>query len=341
MAALCGTRKELQLCGVVQSMALCTETHDADTLSVETSDTSSVETSDTSSVEILDTSSVQAQDTASFETLAEPLFGRVAHNMAYCEETRDVLLCDSYHWTIEHVSLSSSSGMSLQRKKLLKLDELYGISHPLSVQIARKMRSIFIGCGDNEGIYVLDRNSLQLVKKFAQNMNRDFDYMVVDETEYPECCTVYASSVNMGTLTKFDYNSGLVTRELSVMTPSNILLKDDKLYLICGIDSSECVLVIDKHSLKIQSKFSLSGWSLLGGLCLDERGDVFVTASNDSNHRIIYSLDDGGKVVGRVLLKEFHRHAHALDMVAADKDFIILAQEPEEDFTLKRIQFTF
>jgi len=28
-------------------------------------------------------------------------------------------------------------------------------------------------------------------------------------------------------------------------------------------------------------------------------------------------------------------------MVAADKDFIILTQEPEEFFTLKRIQFTF
>src|SRR6218665_1599689 len=338
MAALCGTRKELQLCGVVQSMALCTETHDADTLSVETSDTSSVETSDTSSVEILDTSSVEAQDTASVETLAEPLFGRVAHNMAYCEETRDVLLCDSYHWTIEHVSLSSSSGMSLQRKKLLKLDELYGISHPLSVQIARKMRSIFIGCGDNEGIYVLDRNSLQLVKKFAQNMNRDFDYMVVDETEYPECCTVYASSVNNCTLMKFDYSSGSVMRELSVKFPNNILLKDNKLYLICEM---KYILVIDKHSLEIQSKLALSGWSFVGGLCLDKRSNVCVTARNESNHRILYSFDDGFNEVSRVQLEEFDEYAFVLDMVAADKDFIMLTQELGWQFTMKRIRMKF
>src|SRR6218665_2908993 len=341
MAVLCKTQEELQLSGVVHSLPFSTETHDEDTSPDESPDTSSVVTSDTSSVEILDTSSVEAQDTSSVETQEDLLLKGVAHSLAYCKETRSLLLCDNHCCTIEQFSLSSSSGSSMQPQKLWKLNEMHGISYPTSVQIASKMNRIFIGCDFNGGIYVLDQNSLQLVKKFAQNMNRDFDYMVVDETEYPQCCTVYASSVNNDILTKFDYNSGLVTRELPVMTPSNILLKDDKLYLICGIDSSECVLVIDKHSLKIQSKFSLSGWSLLGGLCLDERGDVFVTASNDSNHRIIYSLDDGGKVVGRVMLKEFHRHAHALDMVAADKDFIILAQEPEEDFTLKRIQFTF
>src|SRR6218665_372969 len=334
MAALCETQAVLQLSGVVHSRAFITETHDEGTSCVETSDTSSVETSDMSSVETSDTSLVETQEELELEG--------VAHSMAYCKETHNLLLCDCHNWTIEQFSLSSSSGLSLQPQKLLKMDEVYGIKYPVSVQIARRMGSMFIGCEFNEGIYVLNRNSLQLVKKFAQNMNRDFDYVVVDETEYPQRCTVFASSVNNDTLTKFDYSSGSVMSELPVMSPSNILLKDDKLYLVCHInDSSECVLVIDKHSLEIHSKFALSGWSLVGGLCLDDRGYMCVTARNESNHRVLYSFDDGGKVVGHVQLAEFDKHTVVLDMVAADNDFIILTQEPGWEFTMKRIRMKF
>jgi len=319
MAVLCKTQEELQLSGVVQSMALCTETHDEDT----------------SSVEISDTSSVEAQDTPSVETQEDLLLKGVAHSLAYCKETRSLLLCDNHCCTIEQFSLSSSSGSSMQPQKLWKLNEMHGISYPTSVQIASKMNRIFIGCDFNGGIYVLDQNSLQLVKKFAQNMNRDFDYMVVDETESQQSCTVYVSSVNNGTLTKFDYSSGSVMSELPVATPGNILLKDNKLYLISQI---ECILVIDKHLMEIQRKFVLSGSSLVGGLCLDERGYICVTARNDSNHRILYSFDDGFNVVTRVQLAEFDEDAFVLDMVAADKDFIILTQELDWVFTMKRIR---
>src|SRR6218665_422521 len=344
MAALCETREMLQPSGVVHSRAFYTETHDEDAMSVETPDTSSIETSDTSlvetpdtsSVETSDTFSVEAQDSSSVETQEEPLLGRVAHSMAYCKETRDVLVCDCYNWTIEQFSLSSSSGLSLQSQKLLKLDELYSISNPVSVHIARKIDSIFIGC--DQGIYVLDRTSLQLVKKFAQNMNRYFDYVVVDETGDPEHSTVYASSINKDMLTKFDYSSGSVMRELPVTAPGNILLKDDKLYAICEIDSTDCILVIDKHSLEIQRKFALSGWSRVGGLCLDERRDICITARNESNHRILYSFDDGFNVVTSVRLAEFDEDAFVLDMVAADKDFIMLTQELDWQFTMKRIR---
>jgi len=338
MAALCKAQEELQLSGVVHTVPFGTEIHHEDASSVETQDTLSVETSDTSSVEISDTLSVEAQDTSSVETEEEPLPGRVAHSMAYCEETRDVLLCDSDNCTIEKFRLSSSSGLSLQPEKLLKLDEQYSISRPTSVQIASRMGCIFIGCELNEGIYVLDRISLQLVKKFAQNMNRDFDCVVVDETEYPQRCAVYVSSRNNDTLTIFDYSSGSVMSELSVMIPSNILLKDNKLYLISQI---ECILVIDKNLLEIQSKFALPGWSMVGGLCLNEHGYICVTARNESNHRILYSFDNGFKVVGRVQLTEFDEDAYLLDMVAADKDFIILTQEPGWEFAMKRIRMKF
>src|SRR6218665_579812 len=338
MAALCVTQEVLQVRGVVHGVALCTETHDEDISPVETSDTSSVETSDTSSVETSDTSSVEAQDTSSVEPQEDLLLEGVAHSMAHCKETRDVLLCDCYSKTIEQYSHSSSSGFSLQLQKLWNLREMHSISCPTSVQIARKMGCIFIGCDDDEGIYVLDRTSLQLVKKFAQNMNRDFDYMVVDETEYPERCTVYASSRNNDTLTIFDYSSGSVMSELSVTVPGNILLKDNKLYLISQI---ECILVIEKHLLDIQRKFVLSGWSLVGGLCLDERGDICVTARNDSNHRILYSFDDRFNVVTRVQLPQFEKDDRVLDMVAADKDFIMLTQEAGWEFTMKRIRMKF
>src|SRR6218665_1574742 len=319
MAVLCKTQEELQLSGVVQSMALCTETHDEDT----------------SSVEISDTSSVEAQDTPSVETQEDLLLKGVAHSLAYCKETHSLLLCDNHCWTIEQFSLSSSSGSSMQPQKLWKLNEMHGISYPTSVQIASKMNRIFIGCDFNGGIYVLDQNSLQLVKKFAQNMNRDFDYMVVDETESQQSCTVYVSSVNNGTLTKFDYSSGSVMSELPVATPGNILLKDNKLYLISQI---ECILIIDKHLMEIQRKYVLSGSSLVGGLCLNERRDICVTARNDSNHRFLYSFDDGGNVVTRVQLAKFDEDAFVLDMVAADKDFIILTQELDWVFTMKRIR---
>src|SRR6218665_2031438 len=171
----------------------------------------------------------------------------------------------------------------------------------------------------------------QLVKTFAENTNRDFDHMVVDETEYSRRC-----ATNNDILKKFDCCSGRANYRLGP-----ILLKDDKLYLNCEIDSTACVLVIDKHSLKIQSKFALSGWSLLSGVCLDECGDVCVTAWNESNHRILYSFDDGGKVVGCVQLEKFDKYDFVVDMVAADKDFIILTQEGEEVFTLRRLQFKF
>src|SRR6218665_2671106 len=340
MAALCETQEALQLIRVVHSMAFGTETHDEDSSSVESPNTSSMETSDTSSVETSDRSSVETSKISSVEALEELELSGVVHSMVYCKETRSLLLCDCYNGTIEQFSLSSS-GLSIQPQKLLKLDELYSINNPVSVQIASKMGRIFIGCDFDEGIYVLDRNSLQLVKKFAQNMNRDFDYVVVDETEDLQCCTVYASSSNNDTLTKFDYNSGSVISELSITVPRNILLKDNKLYLICRIDSTSCVLVIDKHSLNMQSKFVLSGWSLLGGVCLDERSNVCVTAWNESNHRILYSFDDGGKVVGCVQLEKFDKYDFVVDMVAADKDFIILTQEGEEVFTLRRLQFKF
>ena len=107
------------------------------------------------------------------------------------------------------------------------------------------------------------------------------------------------------------------------------------MYLISQI---ECILVIDKHLLEIQSKFALSGWSRVGGLCLDERGDICVTARNESNHRILYSFDDGGKVVGHVQLAEFDERAYVADMVSADKDFVILTQELGWEFALKRIR---
>src|SRR6218665_2255916 len=183
MAALCETQAVLQLSGVVHSRAFITETHDEGTSCVETSDTSSVETSDTSSVETQDTSLVETQEELELEG--------VVHSMAYCKETHNLLLCDWYNGTIEEFSHSSSSGLSLQSQKLWNLREMHSISRPRSVQIASKMGCIFIGCELNEGIYVLDRNSLQFVKKFAENMNRDFDRVVVDETEYPLRCTVY------------------------------------------------------------------------------------------------------------------------------------------------------
>lgn len=275
------------------------------------------------------------------KTQEEVQLNGVVHSIAYCKETCSVLLCDSFHWTIELLSHSSSSDLSLQPQKVLKLDEQRSISNPTSVQIARRIGGIFIGCDSDEGISVLDRNSLQLIKKFAQNMSRDFDYMVVDETEDPKCCTVYASSTNSGRLTKLDYTSGSMLSELSVTLPSNVILKDDKLYLIAPVDSAECVLVIDKHSLKIQSKFVLSCWSSLGGLCLDESCNVCVTACNQSNHRIIYSFDDGGNLVGQVPLDKFDEDAFVLDMVAADNDLIMLTQEPGPEFFLKRIKFNF
>jgi len=332
MAALCKTQ-ELQLSGVVHSVAFCTETHHEDTSSVESPNTSSVETSDSSSIETPETPLVEAQEVL--------LLSGCVHSMAYCKETGDLLLCDNHTFTIEQFSHSSSSGLSLQPQKLWKLGEMHSISCPTSVQIARRMGCIFIGCDSNEGIYVLDRDSFQLVKRFAQKMNRDFDYMVVDETEYPQRSTaVYASSINKGKLTKFDYNTGSMMSELSVTVPNNIVLKDDKLYTICEFDSTDCILVIDKHSLKMQSKFALSDWSLLGGLCLDERSNVCVTAWTESNHRILYSFDDGGKEVGNVQLPEFDDDAYVLDMIAVDNDLFMLTQEYEE-FFLKRLPFKF
>jgi len=232
--------------------------------------------------------------------------------------------------------LSSSSGLSLHPQKLWKLDELYSISYPVSVHIARRMGRIFIGC--DQGIYVFDRNSFQLDKKFAENMNRDFDHIVVDETEYPQRHTVYTSSTNKGTLTKFDYSSGSVMGELPVTAPLNILLKDNKLFLTSQMKR---ILVIDKHLLEIQSEFVLSGWSRVGGLCLDGSGYICVTARDDSNHRIFYSFDDGFNVVTRVQLEEFEKDDRVLDMVAADKDFIILTQKLDWEFTLKRIRMKF
>src|SRR6218665_1937892 len=319
------------------------ETPAPDTSSVETPEISSVETpapetspveAETSDISLVETSSVEAQDTSLVETQEEQLLEGPAQCMVYCKETRSLLICDSYSWTIEEFSLSSSSGLFLQPQKLWNLHEMHSICNPISVTIARQMSRMFIGCSSGVGIYVLDQNSLQLVKKFGENMNRDFDYVVVDETEHLERYTVYASSTNDGKLTKFDYSSGSVMREISVKFPNNLLLKDNKLYLMCEI---EYILVIDKH-LEIQRKFALSGWSSLGGLCLDERGYICVTARNDSNHRILYSFDAGFNVVGSVHFAEFDEGTYVLDMVAADKDFIMLTQELDWEFTVKRIR---
>src|SRR6218665_471028 len=329
---MCKAQEELQLSGVVHSMPFSTETHDEDTSSDESPETSSVESPETSWVESPDASSVKSQEVVALDG--------IVHSMAYCKETHNFLLCNWVYSRIEQFSHSSSSGLSLQPQKLWKLDEMHSISCPTSVQIARIMGSILIGCDSNEGIYVLDQTSFRLIMKFAQNMNRSFDHMVVDETEAPQRCTVYVSSRNNGTLTKFDYSSGSMMNELSVTVPNNILLKDDKLYLNCMLDSTACVLVIDKHSLNMQSKFVSSGWSLLGGLCLDERSNVCVTAWTESNHRILYSFDDGGKEVGNVQLPEFDDDAYVLDMIAVDNDLFILTQEYEE-FFLKRLPFKF
>lgn len=280
---------------------------------------------------------------SSYEAQEEVELSGVVHSIAYCKETRNILLCDSYNWKVEHLSHSPSSGRSLRQQKTLTLDEEHlGISNPQSVHIAWKLGAIFVGCESDKGISVLDRNSHQLIKKFAQDLSRDFDYLVVDdEMEDPKHCIVYASSTNSGKVTKLDYSSGKMLSELSVTLPSNITLKDDKLYLISQIDSVECVLVIDKQSLKIQNKFVQSGWSMLGGLCLDEHRNVCVTARNESNHRVIYSFDDGGKLIGQNQLSEFDEDAQVLDMVFSDKDLVVSVQELGPEFLLKRFTRSF
>jgi len=257
-----------------------------------------------------------------------------SHSFSYCEASHTLFLCDSFHWTIELYNLSAS-GLCLS--KVVELDQW--LSNPSSVHFAPKLGAVFVGCDSDEGVYVFDLE-FQLIKRFAQNMKMDFDCIAVNH-EVNDEIEVYMSSVNSDKLTKWDYNTGSQMNVLSVKTPRNINLKDNKLYLICKVDSNACVLVIDKHSLDIVSTLAVSGFSMLGGLCIDESCNAIMSACsvvNGSKRRSICTVDFKGNLISQFMF-EFDEHALVVDMAIVEHESIMLIQEPGPEFFIKRMGF--
>jgi len=266
------------------------------------------------------------------ETKEELELKGVSHSMSYCEESRILLLCDSFHWTVEQYNVTASGLVLSEEVELTQR-----LSNPTSVHIAPKVGLVFVGCDSDEGVYVFDRK-FQLIKKFAQNMKMDFNNIAVAD-EAKQDIKVYMTSVNSDKLTKWDYNSGSLLSELPIAKPENITLKDDKLYLICRVDSTECILIINTHTLEILSKIAENGWSKFGGLCIDESGFIMTSACrlvNGSLRRSIFTVNSEGNFVSQFLL-DFEECGLVSGMVRADSDFIILTQEPGPEFILKRI----
>ena len=258
----------------------------------------------------------------------------VCHSFSYCQESHMLLLCDSFNWTIEQYTFSTSG---LSPPEAVEFDQ--SLSNPTCVHIAGKMGAVFVGCDSNEGVYVFDC-TFQLIKIFAQNMKMDFNHIAVTD-EAKDQIEVYMTSVNSDKLTKWDYKSGAVLGELSVTKPENITHKDDKLYLICRVDSTECVLVVIKNSLKIFSKIIVNCWFSLGGLCIDESCNVITSACrvvNGSQRRSILTVDDKGDIILQVML-DFDEHTLVSDMVVVENDLIMLTYEPGPEFNLKTIVF--
>jgi len=268
------------------------------------------------------------------ETKEELELKGVSHSMTFCEESSILMLCDSFHWTIEQYNVTASGLVLSEGAKLA-----HQLSNPTSVHVAQKVAIVFVGCDSDKGVYVFDRK-FQLIKIFAQNMKMDFDHIAVADEEKDEI-KVYMTSESSDKLTKWDYNDGSLLSELSVTRPRNITLKDDKLYLICRVDSIECVVIIDTHTLNILSKITESDLSMFGGLCIDESGLVMTSACHTVNgtlRRSIFAVDGEGNFVSRFML-DFDECGIVSGMVRAGSELIILTQEPGPEFLLKRIGF--
>ena len=255
--------------------------------------------------------------------------------MSYCEQSDNLLICDSCHWTVE--IFKTSANINIDRT--VELDQW--LSNPTSVQVDKKTGMIMIGCDSEAGVGVFDKD-FRFVKKFAENVKMDFDYIAIDyETE--NVCMVYMCSTNRGKLTKWDYNTGMLVKEVSFTVPSNIQVQGDRVFLIIVEDVTECVAILDKHSLEISSRITVAGWSSLGGLLIDNSSNIIVTANKrvgDSVQRSVFVFDCSGSVKNEVALWAVaDENIYILDMIAINSDLMVLTQEPDAEFFLKRIVF--
>src|SRR6218665_3300634 len=163
--------------------------------------------------------------------------------------------------------------------KLLKLHKQYCIKNPISVQIGSKMNSIFIGCESKKGIYVLDRTSLELVKKFAQNVNVKLLKL------HKQYCIKNPISVQIGSkmnsifigceskkgiyvldrtslelVKKFAQNVNVkllkLHKQYCIKNPISVQIGSKMNSIFIGCESKKGIYVLDRTSLELVKKFA-------------------------------------------------------------------------------------
>ena len=120
----------------------------------------------------------------------------------------------------------------------------------------------------------------------------------------------------------------------------NITIVNDHLYLLCSLDSTEYVVILNKNSLEIINKFSVNNF-YVGGICLDVCSNILVTGlerNDESVQRFIFCLDSSGKCLNKFLF-DTDEDIYVNDMFFIANELIVLTQDEFTLSYLRRIRF--
>ena len=253
------------------------------------------------------------------------------HNAFYNQSNNKFYICYSNYKSVDVYDGANPNKLELFKKVSLELKK------PKTLCINTENK-IFIACELREGIFVFDEN-FNFLNRFGQNvMQDDVDYMCIDYDDTNKTSFLYISSYGSCKVTKWNCSTGELINELDIPCPSSSLVKNEKLFVISESDEVNCVLEINKYSLETINSISIGGWLELAGICFDNASNLIVTAkqclTDETKYLFVFSPE--GALLNKICLDEF---GHVLDMTLGHNCLLILAQELDFEFYLRKFTF--
>lgn len=187
-------------------------------------------------------------------------------------------------------------------------------------------------CLDNDEIYIGDQgrheilvfslnvNNAKLTRKFGKGIVKLPSAIKVD-TRFEAKRILYVSDWSNNEITIWNCKNGDLLHKLDVDSPSQIEIKDNKLFIVSTINGfittpnrklqwitkgSNCIFVVDLVTFKIKFNLGLEYWLKLRGLQIDDDLNILVSAYelNDKNevssNRYLFSFDQTGHLIDKI-----------------------------------------
>jgi hypothetical protein len=268
------------------------------------------------------------------------LLEAACHSMSYHEATQSLYVLDSSDRKC-HIYNSTPFSLATRRSVDLSAHSNRPVTVGLSSRHQKSIKEVLIACESNEGVQVFD-SEFNFIRKFGEKLIDVADFMETDTVD--ATCFVYISAIDSGKLIKLNGTTGEQVGELNLIKPCNIRVRNEELFVISNGGSNSgsgnnCVLVFNKNSLQMKRKVFVDGWMCLEGLHFDSCSNLIVTAKRNSSSqaRSLFVFDSDGNLINEIVLDRVYENI--LDITVIEDNLVVLEQESDCEFVLKRLSF--